>query len=131
MDYRNNLDGNDKNIVIYGHNMKDNSMFGKLSKVLNKEWRSNKDNLIIKLYRLDGLHLYKVFSTYIVLSEEYYIKTSFNSDIDYNNFLNTIKSRSNYDYNEYLNTNSKILTLSTCYRNTNKRVVLHAYEIDI
>ena len=28
MDYRNNI--NDKNIIIYGHNMKDGSMFGKL-----------------------------------------------------------------------------------------------------
>ena len=30
MDYKNKLDGTDKNIVIYGHNMKDLSMFGKL-----------------------------------------------------------------------------------------------------
>ncbi len=129
MDYRNKLDGNDKNIIIYAHNMKDNSMFGKLRNTLYKEWRSNEENLIIKLYRIDGLHLYKVFSTYIVESEEFYIKTNFNSDIDYSNFLNTIIKRSNYDYHEYLNTNYNILTLSTCYKNTTKRVVLHAYEI--
>ena len=131
MDFRNKLDGNDKNIVIYGHNMKDNTMFGTLSNVLKSKWRSNKENLIIKLTLEDGLHLYKVFSTYIVLSEEYYIKTSFDSDTLYDHFLSVIKSRSNYDYNEFVSSNNNILTLSTCYKNTNKRVVVHAYEIDL
>ena len=37
-DYKNKLDGKDKNIVIYGHNMKNNSMFGSLKNILNKEW---------------------------------------------------------------------------------------------
>ena len=34
-DYRNKLDGKDKNIVIYGHNRKDGSMFGDLHKALS------------------------------------------------------------------------------------------------
>lgn len=34
-DYKNKLDGTDKKIVIYGHNMKDNSMFGSLKNILN------------------------------------------------------------------------------------------------
>ena len=37
LDYRNKIEGRDKNIVIYGHNRKDGSMFGTLNKVLEKE----------------------------------------------------------------------------------------------
>ena len=37
-DYRNKFDNTDKNIVIYGHNMKDNSMFGSLKNILKSDW---------------------------------------------------------------------------------------------
>ncbi len=36
-DYHNKFDGSDKNIVIYGHNMKDGIMFETLKDVLTKE----------------------------------------------------------------------------------------------
>ena len=49
MDYRNNLDGTDKNIVIYGHNTKDGSMFGSLRKVLTNNWQSDINNHVITL----------------------------------------------------------------------------------
>lgn len=35
-DYKNKVDGTDKNLVIYGHNMRDDSMFGSLKNILNK-----------------------------------------------------------------------------------------------
>ena len=43
-DYKNKLDGTDKNIVIYGHNMRDNSMFGTLKNILEEEWYNNEEN---------------------------------------------------------------------------------------
>ena len=33
-DYKNKLDGTDKNIIIYGHNTKDNSMLNKVIKLI-------------------------------------------------------------------------------------------------
>ena len=42
--YQNKIDGTDKNIVIFGHNMRDGSMFGTLKRVLTKKWYNNKDN---------------------------------------------------------------------------------------
>ena len=41
LDYKNKLDGTDKNIVIYGHNMTDDSMFGTLKNVLTEDWYNN------------------------------------------------------------------------------------------
>ncbi len=37
MDYKNNCDLTDQNTIIYGHNMKDGSMFGSLKQLLNKD----------------------------------------------------------------------------------------------
>ena len=45
-DYRNSFDESDKNLIIYGHNMKDGSMFDTLIKTIDKEWYTNKDNYI-------------------------------------------------------------------------------------
>ena len=49
MDYRNKLDGSDKNIVIYGHNTMDGTMFGTLRNVVKENWYKNTDNHIINL----------------------------------------------------------------------------------
>ena len=40
-DYRNKFDGTDKNIIIYGHNMKNGSMFASLKDVIKEEWYNN------------------------------------------------------------------------------------------
>ena len=42
-DYNNKLDGTDKNIVIYGHNMRDNNMFGELKNILTEDWKNNEE----------------------------------------------------------------------------------------
>ena len=126
-DYTNKFDGYDKNIVIYGHNMKDGSMFGKLKKVLWKEWQDDEKNLKIIFIDETGTNIYEVFSTYSYKAEDYYITTSFESDAAYSSFLKTIKSRSNHNYGIKLSTDDTILTLSSCLNDN--RVVLHARKI--
>ncbi|MBR5662962.1 MAG: class B sortase [Bacilli bacterium] len=129
MDYKNKLDGSDKNIIIYGHNTVDKSMFGSLHKTLDKNWfNDNKDSVLIFVTPSE-INKYKIFSTYKIDNEEYYLKTSFNSDSEYLKFLNTLKSRSYYDYGVELDENDQIITLSTCANNGKKRVVLHAKKI--
>jgi len=129
-DYHNKFDETDKNIVIFGHNTKNGSMFGTLKNVLDKSWQDNKDNLEITLVTEKGQYKYQVFSTYSIIAEDYYINTLFNSDDEYSRFINEISSRSNYDYNVEVNSNDKILTLSSCIGDGKKRVVLHAKLID-
>lgn len=124
-DYKNNFDGNDRNIVIYGHNMKNKSMFGTLSKTLTSEFQNNENNLIITLVTNEKEYKYKIFSTYRIENEEYYIKTNFASDNEYIEFLSTIKKRSNKYFDVSLDEKDQILTLSTC-ANNNNRIVVHA-----
>ena len=129
-DYHNKFDETDKNIVIFGHNTKNGSMFGTLKNVLDKSWQDNKDNLEITLITEKGQYKYQVFSTYSIMAEDYYINILFNSDDEYDRFVNEISSRSNYDYNVKVNSNDKILTLSSCIGDGKKRVVLHAKLIE-
>jgi len=125
-DYRNKLDGTDKNIILYAHNRLNGSMFGSLKKVKEKNWYSNKSNLIIKFFIGSQEYKYQIFSIYEIEPEGFYINTDFNSD-DYNEFLKTIKARSIIDLPSRLNENSQILTLSTCTSGDDKRLVVHAY----
>ena len=125
LDYRNNMDNLSKNTIIYAHGLVNNQMFGSLRKILKSSWYNNKNNHIIKLSTPTSNQLWQVFSTYTIEPEDYYITTSFSSDEEFQEFINTIKSRSVYDYGTEINTNDNILTLSSCYSDT-KRMVLHA-----
>ena len=128
-DYKNKVDGTDKNIVIYGHNMKDNSMFGSLKWVINKKWYNNEDNKYITLVTENETQTYEVFSVYQIEAEDYYIKTKFNTEKEFEKFLQTIKKRSIKDFNVDISKKDTILTLSTCANNNKYRVILHAKKI--
>ena len=125
-DHRNSMDGNDKNIIIYGHDLSDGTLLGTLNQTLTREWQENPDNRKIILATENETAIYEVFSTYEILPENYYITTSFKNDEEYQNFLNTLYYRSNYNYGVPVNKDDKILTLSTCMEKGDKRVVLHA-----
>ena len=125
MDYRNNSDLSNKNTIIYAHSRLDKTMFGSLSNVLKKDWYTNKDNHIIRISKEKSNTLWQIFSVYKIKTESYYITTDFYSDNDYVSFLNTIKDRSIYDFKTNLTSDDRILTLSTCYSDT-ERTVVHA-----
>ena len=123
-DYKNNLDGTDKNIIIYGHNMKDGSMFAPLKEILKEQKKET-----ITLITQEKTITYEIFSSYTINPEEYYITTNFEDDEAYMNFLNTIKQRSIYDYDVNINEFDKIITLSTCTETGKNRIVVHAKQI--
>lgn len=125
LDYRNSKNLNNKNTILYAHSRLDKTMFGSLSKVLKSSWYNNKDNHIIRLSTDTENTLWQIFSVYKIPEESYYITTNFNSNEEYTKFLNTIKQRSIHNFNTNLDTNDKILTLSTCYSDT-ERTVVHA-----
>lgn len=127
-DYRSKLDGTDKNLIIYGHNRRDGSMFGTLKNILNKDWYEDARNLKITLNTENGDLTYEVFSVYQIEEEDYYLQTTF-KDKDFLNFVNTLKDRSVKDFGIEVSENDSILTLSTCANDNKYRVVLHAKKI--
>lgn len=128
MDFRNNPNFSSKNTILYAHSRLDKTMFGSLSKVLKSSWYQNKDNHIIKISTPTENSLWQIFSVYKIQEETYYITTNFNDGSTYMEFLNTLKNRSKYNFNTELGESDVILTLSTCYSET-ERTVVHAKKI--
>lgn len=125
MDYRNSINLDNKNTILYAHSRLDKTMFGSLSKTLHSSWFTNRDNHIIRLSMEKENTLWQIFSVYKIKEESYYITTEFSSDSDYSKFLDTIKNRSIYDFNTKISAEDRVLTLSTCYSDT-ERTVVHA-----
>lgn len=132
MDYR-NTSFNDKNVVLFGHAMLDDTMFGSLQDIFKNDFFDTKENNYIQIYNKDNeLLTYQIFSYYIIEKEEYYITTSFKSDSDFNKFIDTITKRSYKKFDVEVFTNDNILTLSTCSGTggTSKRKVVHAKRVE-
>lgn len=70
--------------------------------------------------------MWQIFSIYTIPTTFDYLKISFNSDEDYLDFINLISSRNVYDFLFNPTVNDKILTLSSCYQSSNRRLVIHA-----
>ena len=127
LDYRNKINNLGKNNIIYGHDRKDDSMFGSLSNVYTKEWQNNKNNHIIKISTPTENTMWQIFSIYHLPATSDYIKTDFKSDEDFQNFINLISNRTMFNFGTKATVNDKILTLSTCYGSAGKeRTVVHA-----
>ena len=124
LDYRNN-NTNNKNTIIYAHGRTDKTMFGTLRKVLNNGWLNNTDNFVIKISTETENTLWQIFSVYHIPTTSDYLKTDFDDDTEYQNFLDMIKNRSNHNFNTNVTATDNILTLSTCYNN-NEKMVVHA-----
>lgn len=98
-------------------------MFGSLKKVLTKKWFNNKENYIIKISTETENTLWQIFSIYRIPTTNDYLQTEFNSDDEYQRFIDMLLKRSSYNFNSYVNENDNIVTLSTCYNNSDKLVV--------
>lgn len=125
MDYRNDINDLQDNTIIYAHGRYDTTMFGSLKNVFKNNWYENTDNHVVYLSTPTENTLWQVFSVYSIKTETYYLTSSFGSETSHQKFIDTMISRSRFDFDAKVSTKDKILTLSTCYNETEK-VVLHA-----
>ena len=126
MDYRNNPVDFNLNTIIYAHSRYNGTMFGSLKNILNNSWYTNKENHVIRLSTPTENTMWQVFSVYTIAKESYYITPSFSTTESYQEFLNTIKGRSEVDFSGTVSIGDKVLTLSTCKDNFGNRIVMHA-----
>jgi len=126
MDYRVKLDSPSRNTIIYGHHMKDGSMFTDLLKFLKQDFYE--DHPVISLEMLDGEETsWEIFSAYITNTEFNYIIPDFETDKEYDSFLKSIKRKSVIKPDVKVTKSDRIITLSTCsYSIKDGRMVVHA-----
>lgn len=130
MDYRNDYEFNDPNTIIYGHNMRNGSMFGSLMKIMNEDtYREN-----TKFWILTNNNKYKceIFSAYIDESTSESYKLGFENKEEYNEYLNRIVEKSLYITGINPTQDDSVITLSTCATaEGSSRFIVHAISTKI
>lgn len=129
LNYINHPDFNDKNTIIYGHRMKDNSMFHELEKYQEKSfWEENQ---YFYIYTPDGREItYHIYSAGIVKDVSDSYKTEFNSTDEFNDFIETTRIGSAYDTGVQVNVHDLVVTLSTCTKESDdNRMVVRGVKI--
>lgn len=125
MDFRNSGDFDDFNTIIYGHNMKNGSMFKSLLKYKDEDFFDTHPTIEYSTLYEDTQ--WEVFSAYVTSTDFYYIETDFPSEEDYQSFLDSIVEKSLYAPDFEVSATDTILTLSTCaYDFNDARFVVHA-----
>ena len=113
MDVR-NTSFEDRNVFIYGHNLKvGGEMFSQLNAYAEEEFC--KEHPCFFIYTPDGkVRAYKVFSAGVVKATADNYKSAYRTEENFIDYLNLCKNSSNYNVDVELNTKSKIVTWSTC-----------------
>lgn len=128
MDFRNEGLAKDVNTILYGHNMKDGSMFGELMRYKKREFLEK--NPVIQFSTLYEDLTWQIFSVYVTDINFNYIKTEFNDTSELKSFLSDIKTKSMFPIDCEVLVEDNIITLSTCSDEFyNSRFVIHAKKV--
>ena len=111
----------DQNSIIYGHNMKNGSMFGTLREFQNQETYDK--NPYFWIFTPDFIYQYRIFSS----SEVYKIgdpyRTRFTTE-DFQNYIDQSLANSNINCGVQVTTDDRIVTLSTCTADDSTRRIV-------
>lgn len=118
--------------MIFGHNMKNGSMFGSLKAIYKKGGEDLiADNPHIYIYTRDKVIEYNIFAYYTTAADSYSY-TEVTSDDEYDDYISYIKRSSMVDIPEGLSFEERpaLLTLSTCagQAGSGRRFVVHTYK---
>ena len=128
------LDAPSDNVTIYGHHMKDGSMFAGLSAYTDREfWQEHR---YIRFDTIREHHTYEIFAVFTTTASEgqgfaYHDFINAADEMDFDTFIAKCLSLSLYGTDIVPEHGDKIICLSTCeYSQTNGRLVVAAVRID-
>lgn len=128
-DYNNNLEDLDKNTIIYGHNRLNDSMFAELEKALDKDWYENEENRYIIFSTKYNDYIGEIISIYKIKASDFSANYNY-TDEEFLNYIADIKSKSIYDFETDVDVSDKIVTLYTCDKTSENRIILQAKLIE-
>jgi sortase B len=132
IDYRNDLEGQYQNIIIYGHRMMDGSMFGKLGNYLTQSVLE--ENPTFTFSTLDGTYQCEVFAVYRCKTDFPYAQPTFANAEEFLDYVAMCRKASLYQTDTEISAQDMIMTLSTCdkrYDETTGRLVVQAKMIKV
>lgn len=132
IDERNSPDlSENRNTVIYGHNMSDGSMFATLHDFSSA---TVFHSATIEIATEDGIYVYKPFSAHESDAYDNYFETDFATDEEFLSFCEQMSLLSLYQTDTSFDDDTRILTLSTCKNeggSRDRRFAVHAVLVKV
>ena len=119
IDVESELNTPNTNIIMYGHNMKNQTMFGSLKKYRDKSYYDQHPKITFNtLYDRGEYEIIGAFYAKVLLKTDtayrYYKFFKANNEDEFNEFINYVKSVREYDTGIEAKYGDELLTLSTC-----------------
>lgn len=122
----------DRNTVIYGHNMKNGTMFGDLSLYKNSTYMKEHAQIIV--YTTEHIYTYQVFAAITYDNRHLMYAFDFVREDGVQKFLDSLKSVRNMssyiDESVEVTATDRLLTLSTCTGNDRQRFLVGAVLVN-
>lgn len=124
IDHTNSSDFQDCNTLIYGHNMRNGSMFGLLRKYFKD--KNSIPGRYIWICTPEKNYRYEIFSSHVVdaVGETYTLFPE--ADEQFANYVESMKQQTLVDFGTEVTKDDKVITLSTCTGNDATRFVVQA-----
>lgn len=130
VDYRTPGDFSAQNTVIYGHNMKDGSMFSSLMNYKDQNYFETYPEM--QLYTPGGVYVIEFFAGIVADGDYEFIRYDFKDNEDFLSYITTLKQESSFRSEVELEANDRIVTLCTCsYEYNNARYALFGKLVPI
>ena len=139
MDYRNVFGSSEEeqsdNIVIYGHNMANNTMFGSIRRYRQDDYKFYDESPFIELSSNYKDYQYIIFGFLITSGSWqsdfcYWNMEDFGSEEEFNGYVEKVRAGAMIDTGVDVKYGDQLLTLSTCYANEdNSRFIVVARRL--
>lgn len=125
MDYRNTPGFVDRNTFVYGHNMKNGTMFAPLLQYANQAYYDAYPEM--QLITPEGTYRLELFSGYVTTGDSASYQLDYFDDAAYMDYIAQVKAQSDFVSKVEVGPEDKIVTLSTCaYSFDDARYLVHA-----
>lgn len=126
-DYENRADFSDRSTIVYGHNMRDGSMFASLNQYRKQSYYEAHPTMT--LLTPEGGYVVELFAAFNASPKESGKNDSpwrldFESDADFTVWLSAMTSRSLIQTETAVTASDKVLTLSTCNGSGDRFIVM-------
>lgn len=117
------------NTRVYGHNMKNGSMFHSLLKYKKEDYYQAHPAFVITTP--DGTYQYEIFAACFMTKDALPMFSGSNNNRDRKDYLDSVLACSLYDTGVFVNAEDKLVELMTCeYSGNNNRMVVYAKRSD-
>ncbi len=131
IDYRIDKGLEASNTIIYGHAMKNGSMFGSLYKFKDQDFLNTGSNNTFYIYTENKIYTYKIYSVHVTPEISTAYTYEFADTDSFQSFLDDMCDQSIITTDTKVSTDDVTVTLSTCTNDSTTRLVVQAVRTDI